>query len=1299
MYYLDASDKLFSGIKGMRSGYYALNDRKRWVFVRQAGDIDSTIPAKDVRTRDGNIYKSTDWEFYERWNDADAEEAPRKVASILQGKGTKRFEKSYLITDKETKAQILDLDSPDEVNSGFKIYKTNPKEIVDAFTNGSIIDATPIMLTTRADKDGNIFPTGKSQINFTNDDAKVEGFSVEVSNDNVDAFNQFFQEQGIEVKKVEQEVDELTQVQQEFKEAGGLGQSFSMGREATGETSSVSNADKRDEIARLSKEFGLEGRKDLKIIITDKASEWGVERDVSGLAGLYSDNTAYFALDQIKDVEDASKTFVHEVGIHYGLPRMMGDAEYQDFLGWVESSFPEQVAEYSDSQRPAEEFIANFAEEVSPTSTPSVFESIVTKLLEYLRKIPVVGDIFSKMTKMELTKFSRDAILGVKDPDKRTVKQSVVMTKRVITDKSHPMLSNKGREALSLVFPDQEPKLTIQNIKKGFKNKVIAKVFDSLKPIETELGKDYYILARLARRAEGVMTAMLEYGGIKVIKDKLTDPDKKYLSLDVDMNKKGLFEILKPLGSDAERKQFFGWLAYSRANELAKEGRENYFPPEMIKEGIKFDQGRVLDVTTGNYTDRASLYKRISKEYQKFNEQVVDIGVRFGLFKKNIADAWEKQFYVPFFRVLEEDARDNQFVGPANYSGLVNQKGVERLKGTDAPINNPFDNILLNAFHIVDASLKNRAAVDAIDAALKIVDPATGATIARKLKGSAKDSVRILRDGVEEYYQISDKMLFEALTSQHYQNVNFPGMDFAIKAKRYFTYGTTFGLPFKIRNAIRDTISTSGTTTIGYNVFDNFFGGIGRLKDQEMKARMLVTGGYIQFGHLSSGDADFARKILERNLDSRYILNNPDAQANLKGAMQKFGRMFKQVVGRYDDWGNELENANRASLFAKESAKRGSNLLAAYYARDILDFSLSGSSTTVRMFNQLLPFTNARLQGLYKMGRSAKENPEIFFTVAGAVALAMLGNYLAYKDDEEWKSREEWDKDTYFWFKVPGTDNAFRIPTPHEFGFLGNVAWRSYAAVFDEDPIHRHLFAERMTALIKHELALDPTPQLIKPIKEIMTDRNEFTGRNIEGPALRRLSPTERKRLWTSQSAIGASKLLNKVPWDKVQLSPVQIEHLIKGYFGWIGQQGLFLSDLAVRMTGDYPDLPGQKLSEFPLAREFFQTTPIKNTTYGNMFYEQLKEMEQAYADIQLNKRIGDYERANELAETNQEKLYLRKIFNRKQDIIQEFNNRIKLIQNDRFMPADMKRQQIDRIEQMRNNILRNVVRQYIAVD
>ena len=1051
------------------------------------------------------------------------------------------------------------------------------------------------------------------------------------------------------------------------------------------------NASKQQRIQDLAEPFSDRG--DLKIVITNKATEWGIPGSKDE-QGTYFEGTAYFALDNIADVEEAQKTFVHEVGIHYGLPRIMSEQDYAEFTRTVEQEFPNEVAAFNGD---VEEFMADLAESVNPDGVSAKMDRVVAAALKFLRKIPILGRVFGKMSKAELRNFARDALAGLKDKDLRTVRHSRVMRRRKLKPGVFSDFSDADVEAYNMANAPNEKKLTLENIKKNFKSTVVSKVFDALRPIEGAVGKDAYILARLARRAEGVLTAMLEYGGIKVIKDKLTDPNKAYDALDIDMTKKSLFEALKPLGSDAERKRFFAWVAYKRAEKLLAEGRESYFMPEMIKQGVNFNRGQVHNAVTGVTTDRSTLYDRISKDYESFNKQIVDVGVKLGLLDRATADEWDKQFYVPFFRVLEEDVKETR--GPANYNRLVGQKGIERLKGSDAPVGNLFDNVLLNAFHIIDASLKNNAAVNAIDAALKIIDPATGVPIAREVSKGTKGAVKILRKGSDKHYLVSDPLFMEALASQHYQPINFPGMDFAIKAKRMFTYGTTLGLPFKVRNAIRDTISTSGTTGVGYNLFDNFFGGMGRLKDREMKARMLVNGGYIQFGHLNSGNPDFARKALEANIDRRYVLNDPGSQDTLRGAWDKYFGLARKVLGRYDDWGNELENANRASLFAKESAKRGSNLLAAYHARDILDFSLSGSSNVVRMFNQLLPFTNARLQGLYKMGRATKDTPQAFFTVAGMVALASLANYLTYKDDDDWKDREEWDKDTYFWFKVPGEDTAFRIPTPHEFGFIGNVAWRSYAAVFDQDPVHRQLFAERMGALIKHELALDPTPQLIKPIKEIMTDRNAFTGRNIEGPALQRLSPTERKRLWTTQTAIGTSKFLNQIPWDAVQLSPVQVEHLIKGYFGWTGQHMLFAVDAMVRMAGDYPDLPGKRLTEYPLAREFFQTTPIKNTTYGNMFYEQLKEMEQAYADIQLNRRIGDFQRANELAESNREKLYLRKILNRKQDIVQELNNRIKLIQNDLFMPADMKRQQIDRLEQMRNNTLRNVVRQYITLD
>ena len=1348
MYELDPTDSVFEG-KPLKSIYVVLNDFGRWVFVEPDPNVKYPEFAEMEMTYGFDALQ------FGKWNYADADEVPSYLAQLLEKK-QKKFQNSKLIKDKNKKAEILGI-MPWEINRGSRRYNESVSTIQEKFNEGVIDSAQILDLARVKAKNRQGLPENKLLLQLFSTDKKVPGYEAVIDSRNASDITQFLQEAGLMMTEkdaqkamvkadqarvaedidseevsnaeleralrerffyTEAEADAIAQqgrkklietikdealsaeVRAEMGEgsrirgAGAIGKTEIMPRQKSG-TSTVDNAAKRQVIVDLIEESGVEQQGELKIIITDKTSEWGV-KEVEGkeLPGLFEIKdgiqTAYFALDNIVNEEDAARTFVHEVGIHYGLPRTMGDKQYQDFLSNVAEAFPKEVAKFENT----EEFIADYAETVG---TNSFFDKIAEAFVKAMRFVSF-GKWFDKMTKVELRSFIRDAVKNLGAKSARLVQTDRVMERKKVKDEDYRHLSDAGRDSMRAVYVDTPSKYSFSNIKNTIKTKFVSSVFDSLKPVESKLGKDEYILTRLARRGEGVMTAVLEYGGIKVIKDKLTDPNKSYLSLDIDMKKQSLFDILKPLGSDAERKQFFAWLSFKRADQLKGEDRENYFTNEQIRAGLaELDKGMVKDAVTGKLTDRASLYQRISKGYGDWNTDIVNVAVEMGLLRRQQAEDWEKQFYVPFFREFEDAMGEQQFVGPVNYRGLVNAQTVKKLKGSPDPIHDPFDNILLNSLHLIDASLKNYAAVNAIESATKIIDPATGDFIAKKVTNSTKNSVKVHVNGKERNYIISDALLLEALSSQHYKDINFPGMDFATKAKRMFTWGTTIGMPFKVRNAIRDTVSTAGVTDVGYNIFDNFFGGLGRLKDREMKARMLVNGAYIQFGHLSSGNADFARKTLEKNLDQKYILNNPSAQDNFEGAWRKYGRMARQILNRYEDWGNELENANRASLFQKEAAKRGSNLLAAYHARDILDFSLSGSSSTVRMFNQLLPFTNARLQGLYKMGRAINDQPQIFWTVGSAVMLASLLNYLTYKDDEDWKSREEWDKDTYFWFKVPGTETAFRIPTPHEFGLMGNIAWRSYAAVFDEDPIHRHLYAERMMALLGHELALDPTPQLIKPIKEIMTDKVAFTGRHIEGPALQRLSPTERKRLWTTQTAIGASKALNQVPWEKVQLSPVQVEHVIKGYFGWIGQMGLFISDLMVRGVGDYPEQPGRRLNEWPVARDFFQTTPIKNTTYGNIFYEQLKEIEQAHADVQLYKRVGDFERANELAEEHREKLYLRKILNRKQDIVQDLNNRIKKMQASSLYTPEHKRIEIDRLEQLRNSIMREVVRSIIV--
>lgn len=52
--------------------------------------------------------------------------------------------------------------------------------------------------------------------------------------------------------------------------------------------------------------------------------------------------------------------------------------------------------------------------------------------------------------------------------------------------------------------------------------------------------------------------------------------------------------------------------------------------------------------------------------------------------------------------------------------------------------------------------------------------------------------------------------------------------------------------------------------------------------------------------------------------------------------------------------------------------------------------------------------------------------------MAGAVSMASLGLLAAYADDDDWKKREDFDRDNFWRFKIG--DKAFRIPKPFEVG-------------------------------------------------------------------------------------------------------------------------------------------------------------------------------------------------------------------------------------------------------------------------
>ena len=355
-----------------------------------------------------------------------------------------------------------------------------------------------------------------------------------------------------------------------------------------------------------------------------------------------------------------------------------------------------------------------------------------------------------------------------------------------------------------------------------------------------------------------------------------------------------------------------------------------------------------------------------------------------------------------------------------------------------------------------------------------------------------------------------------------------------------------------------------------------------------------------------------------------------------------------------------------------------------------MDFSMQGSFESVRILTQLVPFLNARLQGMYKLGKSMKHDRAKFTAVLGAVALASLYLLMEYQDDDDWKKREDWDRDTYWWFKIG--DIAFRIPKPFEIGAIATLAERSAELMFS-DEMNGKRFLKVTSNLVWSQLSMDPVPQAFKPILDIYSNYDGFTKRPIETMAMEKLDPQQRYTSSTSMPARGLSKAIGG------ELSPVQIDHLVKGYFGWLGAFVIGGADMAVRAASNEPTKPALDYWKFATGG-MVQELDSAGSRYVSQMYEQAKELEAAHGTYAaMRKEAGQMQgeaRTDKLAAADEYKAdhldELRK-YNGVENVkrsMSRFNERIRLIERSNLEP-DVKRERIVAIQKEKDKTARKV--------
>jgi hypothetical protein len=821
-------------------------------------------------------------------------------------------------------------------------------------------------------------------------------------------------------------------------------------------------------------------------------------------------------------------------------------------------------------------------------------------------------------------------------------------------------------------------KQRFEGLKDNFFERMVTGMFDEFRAIK-KYGMDNYMKVRLSKSIDGGLQGLLEYGHV------FNDNG----ALNIVPGTKGLMKILEPLGTEVDQYQM--WKALSRDANLPKDKRS--FPQDLLDGRDQLTKGQL------NGKSRKDIYEQAIKEENALNRSVLKVALDAGIIDKEGYDKFANDiYYIPFYKMMEGGEVD----AVMQSSKLTGQYFSKTLKGGEKKTNDLMENVLLNWSHILSAAMKNQAAVSTLKTAADMGE----AKVAKPMDGKyPPNSVKVMENGKTVHYELKDPDLVDAIATISYLGPKSMFLDVAKNFTNALRYGVTLSPAYKVRNLIRDSMSSAAVSPLSANLLDNVYKGLA-LSDKGNPTYMaaLVGGGIFEMGVAHEGNqAKLIKRLVDKGTDIGTIIDTPE----------KVKSMLPKLLEWYNQQGNRFENANRLALYKKLREEGKTHLEASFQARDLMDFSLQGQFRAVKVISTVVPFFNARLQGLYKLGRdgitptsrliyntftgkestdSDKQKGQRFMAMSGAIMLASMLLYSMYKDDEEFKQREDWDRDNFWWFKIG--DTKFRIPKPFEIGALGTMAERTLEQISD-DGVEGKVFFSRLNHILMDTFSLNPMPQMIKPLIDLYSNKDSFTGAPIEPAGMQNLSKQERVTNRTSGIAIAlggvseaATKVLTFNP-DAQGLSPIQIDYAIKAYLGWAGATAVSVADEAVE-----PFTEGTKVRPpimDRLAMGFVKTEPETASKFMTDFYTNNARIQSALADMRHYAELGDAEKVGKILTEQGDDIALSKLYDKTSKQLAELRKQMRLIESNKDIPTEDKRLEMNRLRILMSKLTEQV--------
>ena len=780
-------------------------------------------------------------------------------------------------------------------------------------------------------------------------------------------------------------------------------------------------------------------------------------------------------------------------------------------------------------------------------------------------------------------------------------------------------LANKASE--NIVFKPKVETLSVERLKEmgsKVKKKAIIEGIDNKYPIlealrkagvNTKTGIEKLNIYEQARILEGIPNRAAYFIENNTINFK-------------NLNDKGagLKTITEPVIKQGknETQLFETYLMNRRALELNERKIESGFNIEVAKEFVNQNKSK---------------FENIAKSTDKYNKELLEYARDGGLITADAFKAMTEanKNYVTFARELI--GKDGKVVAAEGSS--VNP--FKEIKGAKLRVFPPLEQMVKNTNTIVNLVERNNVKLQFID---KIVEakkkdsnlfPFIEKVNPIKTNLPKSELLSIRRNGKLETWSVG-KDLVNAFKTLDQQGANML-FNYLGAPARTLRAGAILIPDFAVPNFFRDTMQASFLNKVGFiPIQDSLIGMFniitrGRSKKaQDMYNKYVKSGGMqstllaVDRPNLFDGKVyDILSKGPVRNAD-RGMLAPFRALTRLSEEMTRF-RIFEKTYRKAIDKG----------LTERQALER-----AGFEARNLLDYAKRG--TLGNNINRLVPFWNARVQGLTRLYEAFRDQPGRTTAMIGAyVVIPTLGFYMLNKDDPDYKEQPDWLKQAYYYFKIG--DKPFRFPKPFEVGtFVSSMVEKTLDWVRTNEPQEFARFAKDF--LVNNAKGFYPIPTAVRPFAENFMNYSFFRDAPMIPKSLDKNLPNKFYYTeYTSETFKLVSKLLNDLVGDDsfFATNPIHAENVFRSWTGGIGRYIIDTLDY-VLVKGeiiDDPIKPTDTLSKIPVVRAFdVRDVPGYSAKSIVRFFEEYEKVDTILNGMDFARKNGDFEEYRKLKET-----------------------------------------------------------------